>query len=160
MLPEIKESIEAYEPKEKNIFDMLPVKNQASDYLPQRRIIRRKRSNIFKKSGSQRRLKVDTMAENIKIPFASFVDQKMVKGRRLVGIINKDIDSRIASITKRQELQTKDFLQQVQSKIKPARNSYFNINSRSTNHVNFQREDYEGPDSNLIRTNSTNSINL
>lgn len=55
--------------------------------------MRRKRSNIFKKTKDK--LNIDSLAEKIQIPFASFVDQKMIKDKRLVGIISKDIDQQI-----------------------------------------------------------------
>lgn len=70
----------------------MKVSRQVNDYLPQRRIMRRKRSNIFKKSLAKEKLNIDSIAENVSIPFASFVDHKMIKDKRLAGVISKDID--------------------------------------------------------------------
>ena len=40
----------------------------------------------------------------LKIPFASFVDHKMIKEKRLNGIINKTIDSQIIAVQKQYEI--------------------------------------------------------
>lgn len=50
MLPEIKESHKDHELKPQALHNVLKVSHYANDYLPQRRIMRRKRSNIFKKT--------------------------------------------------------------------------------------------------------------
>ena len=77
------------------ISDMMKMNRRANDYLPQQRIMRRKRSNIFKKTKDKDTLNIDPLAEHIRIPFASFVDNKMIKEKRRNHIINNTIDQQI-----------------------------------------------------------------
>ena len=118
--------------------------------------MRRKRSNIFKKTKDK--INIDSLAENVQIPFASFVDHKMIKDKRLVGIINKDIDTKIGAIQKRYELQKNAFLTQFKHKVLK-RNSLVDINSRSVNHSTMSGPEYEGTILGQMRSNSTTSTN-
>lgn len=51
--------------------------------------MRRKRSNIFQSKEPKNKINIDTIAEGVQIPFASFIDQKMIKDNRRTGAINK-----------------------------------------------------------------------
>lgn len=104
LLPEIKESHRNHELRGQPIADLMKMNRRANDYLPQQRIMRRKRSNLFKKTRDKDTLNIDPIAEHIKIPFASFVDHKMIKEKRLNGIINKTIDSQIIAVQKQYEI--------------------------------------------------------
>eukprot|EP00353_Schmidingerella_taraikaensis_P001845 CAMPEP_0185599022 /NCGR_PEP_ID=MMETSP0434-20130131/82404_1 /TAXON_ID=626734 ORGANISM="Favella taraikaensis, Strain Fe Narragansett Bay" /NCGR_SAMPLE_ID=MMETSP0434 /ASSEMBLY_ACC=CAM_ASM_000379 /LENGTH=95 /DNA_ID=CAMNT_0028228237 /DNA_START=1103 /DNA_END=1390 /DNA_ORIENTATION=+ len=79
MLPEIRESKRDHELDPLPLQDQMKVSRRTNDYLPQRRIMRRKRSNLFAKTKDKTKLNVDATAENVIIPFASFVDHKMIK---------------------------------------------------------------------------------
>ena len=70
------------------------VSRKANDYLPQRKIMRSKQ----RKPGSREPINIDIIAENVKLPFASYVDPKHVKTSRRVGIINRSLDKEIDSV--------------------------------------------------------------
>jgi len=78
LLPSIKREGKFGEVSEpQSIRSLIKVKRRGNDLLPQRRILKRKRSNILKTEKDT--LNVDVIADSVKIPFASFVDQKMIK---------------------------------------------------------------------------------
>lgn len=78
-----------YEPIPQPLNELTKVRKKPNDYLPQRKVMRRKRSNIFQSKEPKNKINIDTIAEGVQIPFASFVDQKMIKDNRRTGAINK-----------------------------------------------------------------------
>ena len=82
-----------------------------------------------RKAGSKEPINIDVMAENVKLPFASFVDPKHVKTSRRVDIINRTLDKEIVSVQKRYELNKHAFVAKMMQ-MPHKRNSNVDINSR------------------------------
>ena len=105
--------------------------------------MRKKRRQKFSAS-KEPPVNIDVLAENVKIPFASFVDQKMIKDGRRVEIINCNLDKEIVSIQKKYELQKNAFIAKFSHRAMK-RNSYVDINSRSMKQSTVTEKSYEGP---------------
>ena len=118
--------------------------------------MRRKRSNIFKKTKDKDTLNIDPLAEHIRIPFASFVDNKMIKEKRRNHIINNTIDQQILKAQKQYEIKKNSVIDQFKHRVMK-RNSQVDINARSLNHSTMSTQDYEGTLFGKMRSNSMSS---
>ena len=68
----------------------MPVNFAANDYLPQRKVVRKKNGRNLSQS-----INIDLLAEKVKLPFASAIDPDFVKQKRRKAIINNSIDREI-----------------------------------------------------------------
>jgi len=55
---------------------------------------------ITKNAGTKHTINIDVLAENVKLPFASFVDQKMVKEARRQEILKNTIHKEMVRVQK------------------------------------------------------------
>ena len=86
--------------------NLTEVSRRPNDYLPQKKIMRSKR----RKAGSREPINIDVLAENVKLPFASYVDPKSVQNSRRVGVINRTLDKEIDSVQKKYEINKHAFI--------------------------------------------------
>ena len=88
-LPRIRQKANEKEPMP--LRSLTEISRKPNDYLPQKKITRSKR----RKEGAKEPINIDVMAENVKLPFASYYDPKHIKTSRRVEIINKTLDKQI-----------------------------------------------------------------
>ena len=79
---------------------MTSVKHQIQGILPPNRFVTRNlQRNIFHSEAPPTTrmdpLNIDVMAENVRLPFASYIDQKRIRNERNVTAINKSLDKEI-----------------------------------------------------------------
>ena len=71
---------------------LMPVNFAANDYLPQRKVVRKKTKQPRNLSQS---INIDLLAEKVRLPFASAVNTDFVRQKRRQAIINRSIDREI-----------------------------------------------------------------
>ena len=117
----------------------------ANDYMPQKKVMRRQKRNKLHNNSQERAVNIDVVAESVKLPFASFIDESMIKKERLKSRINTILDKDIAAAQKRYELTKHKFIDKFHAR-SMNRNSNLDISGsgRQMNQTQLSFREYEG----------------